>query len=149
MTDPVTGFDIPDTGFYEWGGYILRNWLMVKVPVGVTVSTEIPNPRPARLIVVRGATTSWRDNIAVSKRRAIIHTYDTKESLAVRMAEMVRGYLIDGMYSRGSGFRGLTVIGEPFYFPDPDDPAKTPRAQMTVDFLIRAKHAPYGVTPGS
>jgi len=60
------------------------------------------------------------------------------------MAEMVGGYLVSGKYTRGSGIRDVNIIGEPFYFPDPDDPADTPRAQLTADITLRARFKPYG-----
>lgn len=145
MTDPVTGLEIPDTGYFESGAYVVTNWIRQKVTPDVVVKTQVPsNPRPARLIVAKGAPTSGRENIVLSKRRIIIQTYDKTEALAVRMAEMVRGYLISGMYTRGSGFRAVCIIGEPCYFPDPDDPAETPRGQLTADITLRARFTPYG-----
>lgn len=145
MTDPVTGLSIPDTGYFESGAYVVTNWVRAQVTSDVIVATDVPpNPRPARLIVVHGAPTSGGENIVLSKRRLIINTYDLTESLSVRMAEMVRGYLISGMYTRGSGFRRVVIVGEPYYFPDPDDPAETPRAQLTADITVRARFKPYG-----
>lgn len=137
--DSITGLQIPDTGLYEYGTLVVTRYLKTRVTTDIVVATEIPNPRPTRLIVVKGAQTSGRTNIALAKRRSIIHCFDATEVLACRMAEIVCGYLIDGMFQHGSGFRGVTVIGEPMYFPDPDDPAKTPRAQLTVDLLQRAR----------
>lgn len=145
MTDPVTGLAIPDTGYYESGAYVVANWVRAHVTADVVVATNVPaNPRPPRLIVVTGATTSGGENIILSKRRLIITTYDLTESLSVRMAEMVRGYLLSGMYTRGSGFRRVNIIGEPYYFPNPEDPAETPRAQLTADITLRARFKPYG-----
>jgi hypothetical protein len=104
----------------------------------------VPSVRPKRLIVVKGASTSSEENIALGWRRNVIHAYAESESISVRLAEMVRGWLVDGVRTRGSGFRSLRVIGEPYYFPEPDDPAKTPRAQMTADVLLRKRFTPYG-----
>lgn len=147
--DPTTGFTIPDTGYYESGVYVVINWLNTKVPQGWPVESNVPTPRPVRLIVVKGAPTSSDTDssdaaIILGWRRNIIHVYAETEGLSVRFAEMVRGYLVDGWRTKGSGFRGLKIIGEPFFFPEPDDPAKTPRAQMTVDVLLRARFTPYG-----
>jgi hypothetical protein len=146
--DPATGFTVPDTGYFESGVYVVINWLNTKVPQGWPIESNVPNPRPQRLIVVKGATTSTDTEndaaLALGWRRDIIHVYAESEALSVRFAEMVRGYLVDGVRTKGSGFRGLKVIGEPYYFPEPDDPAKTPRAQMTVDVLLRARFTAYG-----
>lgn len=142
--DPVTGQEFPDTGYYESGAYVVINYLKTRVTEDIIVESQIPNPRPPRLIVVHGVTTSGQMNIALAWRRNLIHIYDATESLSVRLAEMVRGYHMDGKYKRGSGFRDVRVIGEPYYFPDPDDPAKTPRAQTTIDVLLRARFNAYG-----
>ena len=145
MTDPITGLSIPETGFYEYGAYVATQWIRAQVTDDIVVASKVPaNPRPARLIVAKGAPTSGGSNLVLSRRRLIIHCYDTNEPRAVRMAEMVRGYLIAGMYSHGSGFRNVHIIGEPYYFPEPDDPEKTARAQLTVDITLRARFKPYG-----
>jgi hypothetical protein len=80
-------------------------------------------------------------NPALSTRRAIILCWDRTEILAVRTAEKVRGYLVDAQHAPGNGIRVVTVVGEPVYFPDPDDPSGSPRAQLTVDILLRATFA--------
>lgn len=146
-TDPVTGLAIPETGMFESGTYVLSQWIRQCVlNSGFVVATQIPaNPRPKKLIVCHGVPTgSGKKSLVLAKRRVTIHVYDVSEEIVLRDAEMVRGYLIQGMYSRGSGFRDVDIIGEPCYLPDPDDPAKTPRAQMTVDLLLRARFTPYG-----
>jgi hypothetical protein len=145
MTDPITNLPIPDTGYFAWAGATLKDWIKTRVTSDFVVATEVPSPRPTRLIVCKSATTGegayW--NVTLSWRRLIVHNYDKTESLVMREAEMVRGYIIDGMFERGSGYRGVRIVGEPMYFPDPDDPAKTPRGQQTVDLLLRARFAPY------
>lgn len=143
-TDPVTGLQIPDTGQYAPYQYVLRQYLQTRVTSGIHVSTQIPDPKVARMIILTGAPSGGRFNIALAWRRVIIHTFDLTEPLSVRMGEMVRGYLVDGMFTRGSGFRTVRIIGEPYFFPDPEDPSKTPRAQMTVDVQMRASFTPYG-----
>jgi hypothetical protein len=152
--DPTTGFTVPDTGYFESGVYVTINWLKTKVPQGWPIESNVPNPRPTRLIVVTGATTSSdTDNSDAATilgwRRNIIHVYAETEALSVRFAEMVRGYMVDGWRAKGSGYRGLKIIGDVFFFPEPADPAKTPRAQLTVDILLRARYSAYGpsVTP--
>lgn len=150
MIDPATGLEIPDTGFYTYGSLVLKRYLDTRVTSAWTIATNVPNPRPARFILIQGAKPGHgrTDNSAIvlSNRRNIIQLYDTSEARVCRSAEIVRGYLVDGMYTRGSGYRGLVVIGEPAFFPDPDDPANTPRAQLTVDITLRARYKPDATT---
>ena len=138
-------FPQPQFGFFPYAAVLARDYLLTRVPSNYAVSTLVPNPRPAKLIAVRTGTTSdpaAMRNPALSKRRLIIWCYDTDEVSACTVAEMVRGYMVEAMFQRGSGIRDTTVVGEPMYFPDPDDPAKTPRAQLTVDVLLRARFTP-------
>ena len=137
-------FPQPEFGYFPYAATLARDYLLTRVPSNYAVTTLVPNPRPAKLIAVRTANTSdpAARNPVLSKRRLIIWCYDTDEVSACTAAEMVRGYLFESMYKPGSGIRGITVIGEPMYYPDPDDPAKTPRAQLTVDVLLRARFTP-------
>ena len=137
-------FPQPMFGFFPYAAIVAREYLKTRIPSNYVVSTLVPNPRPAKLIAIRTANTSdpMVRNPALSKRRLIIWCYDTDEVSACTAAEMVRGYLYEAMFQRGSGIRDMTVIGEPMYYPDPDDPAKTPRAQLTVDVLLRARFTP-------
>lgn len=81
-------------------------------------------------------------NLALSQRRCIIQCRDRSEVLTGRLAEKVRGFLVDAMYRPGNGIRDVNVIGEPAIFNNPDDPSNTPRAQLTVDVTLRATFAP-------
>jgi hypothetical protein len=132
-------FPTPQFGYYDYSAVVIRDYLLTRVPSQYEVTTLVPNPRPALLIVVRTAPTSGGMNPVLSKRRNIIWCYDLSEVQAVQTGEYVRGYLYEAMYQPGSGIRDTRIVGEPCYFPDPDDPAKTPRAQLTVDVLLRAR----------
>jgi hypothetical protein len=136
-------FPLPEFGFYAYAAVVVRDYLITRVPAPYVVATLVPNPRPAKLIAVRSVTVSGNsmENPVLARRRNIIWCYDLTETMAVQTAEYVRGYLFEAMFQRGSGIRDLRVVGEPCYFPDPDDPAKTPRAQLTVDTTLRAKVA--------
>lgn len=134
----MTDFDIPDTGYFEYGTLVAVRYLKTRLPANVVVASNVPNPRPERLVVVQGATTGGTMSLALGRRRVIISCYDTTEARSCRMAEMVRGYLIDGMRSRGTGYREARILGEPAYYPDPSDPT-SPRAQLTVDLLVRSR----------
>jgi hypothetical protein len=132
-------FPVPLFGFFDYGAVVARDYLTTRVPAPYIVNTLVPNPRVAQFITVRSVPTGGSMNPVLSKRRLIIWCYDNTEVQAVQTAEYVRGYLYEAMYELGSGIRGMTVVGEPCFFPDPDDPNKTPRAQLTVDILLRAR----------
>lgn len=146
IVDPATGFEIPTTGFFTYGTLVLKRYLSTRVPQGYVVTTNVPNPRPGRFILVQGSVPGARRNdnsaIVLSNRRNIIQCFDTSEARVNRVAEIVRGYLVDGKYTRRSGYRDIVFIGEPAFFPDPTDPANTPRAQLTVDITLRARYTP-------
>jgi hypothetical protein len=139
--DPVTGLEIPDVGFFEYGTKVAVSYLRSRLPFEVVVASQVPSPRPNRLVVVKGAATGGSMSLVYAKRRLIIDCYDTTEALACRMAEMVRGYLIDGVRRSDSGFRDASILGEPAYYPNPVDPL-TPRAQLSVDLLLRSRYSP-------
>jgi hypothetical protein len=132
---------VPSTGYYEYGPLVVIRYLKTRLTPDVVVASEVPNPRPPRLVVVSGAESSGAENLVLSRRRNIIQCYGVTEILAGRLAETVRGYLMDARFINGAAIRSVNVIGEPFYFPNPDDPSKTPRVQLTVDVLQRAKYA--------
>ena len=90
--------------------------------------------------MVKGAPTGGSMSLVYAQRRLIIDCYDTTEVLACRMAEMVRGYFIDGIRRQDSGFRDAAILGEPAFFPNPIDPL-TPRAQLSVDILLRSRYS--------
>lgn len=143
IVDPATGLEIPDTGFFLYGALVLKQYLETRVTPDFSIATNVPNPKPARFILIQGAKPGSRvQNLALSVRRNIIQCFDTTEARACRTAEIVRGYVVDGMFTRGSGYRDVVVIGEPAFFSDPTDPANTPRAQLTVDILLRARFKP-------
>lgn len=129
---------VPDSGYFEYAPLLVKRWLDDQLPEDVPVKTQIPNPRPERLVVVTSSPTSSQANIALSQRRCIIKCWDRTELLACRMAEKVRGFLVDATHSPGNGIRAVRVVGEPALWPDPDDPSKTPRAILTVDITVRA-----------
>jgi hypothetical protein len=133
-----TGFLSPQFGVYKNAPDLVRKYLLTVMPAWYVISTLVMNPRPAQGIVVRSATVGGNNHPVLSNRRLIIWVYDLSEDEALDTGELVRGHLYSAMYVRGSGIRNTVVVGEPYYFPDPDDPAKTPRAQLTVDVLLRA-----------
>lgn len=138
-----TGFMSPQFGVFKNAPVLVRKYLRTIMPAAYAISTLVMSPRPAQGVVIRSAPVGGNNNPSLSNRRLIIWVYDLSEDEALDTGELVRGYLYSAMYQRGSGIRNTVVVGEPYYFPDPDDPAKTPRAQLTVDVLLRA--APWPV----
>jgi hypothetical protein len=133
-------FPLPLFGFYSYSAQVARDYLITRLPAEYTVTTLIPSaPRPAKLVVVRTVPGGRMINEILSCRRLIVWNYDVSEVVAGQAAEFTRGYLYEAMYEPGSGIRETRLNAEPYYFPDPDDPAKTDRFQFTVDILLRAK----------
>jgi len=134
--------DVPDTGYFEYLPLVLRDYLLTRLPDDVVVATMVPETLPPRLVVLVSVPANGEMNLALSTRRCIIECRDRSEVLTGRLAEKVRGFLVDAMYRPGNGIRDVNVIGEPALFNNPDDPSNTPRATLTVDVLLRATHAP-------
>lgn len=134
--------DVPDTGYFEYLPLVLRNYLITRLPADVVVATQVPATLPPRLVVLLSAPTNGDMNLALSSRRCIIECRDRTETLTGRLAEKVRGFLVDAMYVRGNGIRDVNIIGEPAIFTNPDDPSNTVRATLTVDVVLRATFAP-------
>ncbi len=138
----MAAIDVPDTGYFEYLPLVLRRYLVSRLPSDVVVATQVPATLPPRLVVLLSVPTNGDMNLALSSRRCIIECRDRTEILTGRLAEKVRGFLVDAMYVRGNGIRDVNVIGEPAIFTNPDDPSNTPRATLTVDVLLRASFTP-------
>lgn len=102
------------------------------------IGTEVPADKPASLITITTVPTSSPvDNPVLSTRRLIIHCWNSDELYCGRMAERIRALLVSAPRSGAKWIRGVTVVGEPADFRDPDNLA-LPRFQLTVDVLLRA-----------
>jgi hypothetical protein len=137
----VATIDVPDTGYFEYLPLVLRDELLTRLPSDVVVATMIPEVVPPRLVLLLSVPANGDMNLALSTRRCIIECRDRTEVLTGRLAEKVRGFLVDAMYRPGNGIRDVNIIGEPAIYVNPDDPSNTPRATLTVDVLLRATHA--------
>lgn len=138
----MAAVDVPDTGYFEFLPLVLRKYLITRLPPDVVVATQVPETLPPRLVVLLSVPANGDMNLVLSTRRCIIQCMDRGELLTGRLAEKVRGFLVDAMYVPGNGIRDVNVIGEPAIFNNPDDPSNTPRAQLTVDVTLRATYAP-------
>lgn len=103
--------------------------------VGVKVSTTVPNPRSPKMVRVEAAGGSGR-GLAVSKRVLIVQCWDTSSpdaaNLCERVAAIVHAAERDPTIPE---IRGVTSIGEPTSFPDPD--TSLPRYQFSVSLDVR------------
>lgn len=113
--------------------------MSVPNPLGVTglpvaVDTEVPNPRPDRLITIFTAPSSGAQSLVLSTRRIICQVDNGSEFASGTLAEKVRALIVDSKY-RQLGIKGVKVFGEPAKFPGPSTPW---RWQFTADVVVRA-----------
>jgi hypothetical protein len=109
-------------------------------PVACVVESEVPNPRPPRLVTLFTAPAgSGPQSPVLSTRRIISQIYEASEFVTGNLAETVRGLIVDSKY-RGLGIKAVKVIGEPAKFPTPAEPW---RWQFTADVVVRAIAGPW------
>lgn len=108
-------------------------------PIPCVVESEVPNPRPPRLVTLFTAPAAGPQSTVLSTRRIISQMYEASEFVTGQLAEKVRGLIVDSKY-RGLGIKAVKVIGEPAKFPAPGEPW---RWQMTADVTIRALAGPW------
>ena len=103
--------------------------------VGVKVSTTVPNPRAPKMVRVEAAGGSSR-GLAVSQRVLIVQCWDTKSPDAANLCERVAAIVHAAQYDPAiPEIRGVTSIGEPASFPDPD--TSLPRYQFSASLDVR------------
>lgn len=108
-------------------------------PVACVVESEVPNPRPPRLVTLFTMPSAGAQSPVLSTRRVVSQIYEGSEWVSGNLAEKVRGLIVDSKY-RGLGIKHVKVIGEPAKFPTPGEPW---RWQMTADVTIRALAGPW------
>lgn len=103
--------------------------------VGVKVSTTVPNPRVPKMVRVQAAGGSGR-GLTVSKRVLIVQCWDTKSPDAASLCERVAAIVYAAQHDPAiPEIRGVTSIGEPASFPDPD--TSLPRYQFSASLDVR------------
>ncbi|AYD83872.1 tail terminator [Gordonia phage Getalong] len=103
--------------------------------MGVKVSTQVPNPRVAKMVRVEAAGGSGR-GLAMSKRLLIVQCWDTKSPDAAALCERVAALVFAAQYDPAvPEIRGVTSVGEPASFPDPD--TSLPRYQFSASLDVR------------
>lgn len=108
-------------------------------PIPCVVQSEVPNPRPDRFVALFTAPTAGPQRITLSTRRIICQIYEQSEFVTGKLAETVRGLIVDSQY-QGLGIKNVKVIGEPARFPSPGVPW---RWQFTADVMVRAIAGPW------
>jgi hypothetical protein len=108
-------------------------------PVACVVESEVPNPRPPRLVTLFSMPSAGAQSPTLSTRRVVSQIYEASEWVTGNLAEKVRGLLVDSKY-RQIGIKHVKVIGEPAKFPTPGEPY---RWQLTTDVTIRALGGPW------
>lgn len=122
---------------FPYAPKVVIDYLKERVDPSWHVATKVPATKPESLITISTVPASGMDNMVLSVRRLIIHCWNSDELYCGRMAERVRALLVDAPRSGVMWIRGVTVVGEPADFRDPDD-MELPRFQLTVDVLLRA-----------
>jgi hypothetical protein len=108
-------------------------------PVDCVVESEVPNPRPPRLVTLFTVPNAGAQSPVLSTRRIVSQIYEGSEWVTGSLAEKVRGLIVDSKY-RELGIKHVKVIGEPAKFPTPGEPW---RWQFTADVTIRALAGPW------
>jgi hypothetical protein len=108
-------------------------------PVACVIESEVPNPRPPRLVTLFTAPAAGPQSLVLSTRRIIANIYEGSEFVTGQLSETLRGLIVDSKY-RGIGIKSVKVIGEPAKFPTPAEPY---RWQFTADVMVRAIAAPW------
>lgn len=122
---------------FPYAPKVVRDYLAANVDSSWRVATKVPAEKPASLITITTLPTRGVDNMMLTTRRLLIHCWNSDELYCGRMAERVRALLVGAPRDGVKWIRGVSVVGEPADYRDPDNPAQ-PRFQLTVDVLLRA-----------
>ncbi len=102
-----------------------------------TVSTSVPNPRPARLVKVT-RTGGTRRSRAHYDAQITVQCWDTDTVAAERLATLCYGLLVSMEYDVNDDHASYGgEIGGVVFFPDPD--TDQPRYQFTLIVRTRAQ----------
>ncbi|GAA4758749.1 hypothetical protein [Gordonia alkaliphila] len=109
-----------------------------RVP-NVTAAAKAPQTMPDRFVRPVAAGGSKR-SLVLSQRICQVFAYAATESAAAGLIEDTVAALVAAGYdSAEKTIRGVTVVGEPSYYPDPD--TDRPRYSATVALLLRGRGA--------
>src|SRR4051812_11522780 len=111
----------PTAGTIPYAPKVVRDYLITKLDADVRVSTYVPTPRPAKLVVISTVPTGDPGNIALSPRRCTLYVSHADELTAGNLSETVCGHLKAAKFVPGNGIRNVSVVGTPARLDDPDD----------------------------
>jgi hypothetical protein len=109
-------------------------------PVPCVIESEVPNPRPPRLVTLFTVPAGdGPKSPTLSTRRIVCQLYEGSEFVTGNLAETARGLIVDSKY-RQLGIKSVIMRGEPAKFPTPGEPW---RWQFTADVVVRAIAGPW------
>lgn len=100
----------------------------------ITVAASVPNPRPAKLVVLRRAGGLETTQGIQDRPRIDVQAWAATEFAALDLAGRVRSYLLAAP-GRVTGVSFASTFLGPTPVPDPD--SDTPRALCTVEWWVR------------
>lgn len=105
-------------------------------PLGVPVSTDVPNPRPAEFVRVTRVGGARRD-LVTDLPLVVVECWATDETAAADLVRRARAYVFALAQSSvgGEWVRAVTEVGGVQFFPDPE--SATPRYQFTAQLQTR------------
>lgn len=122
---------------FPYAPKVVGDYLRENVDSSWVVGTKVPVSMPDSLVTISTAPARGPENMVLSVRRLIIHCWNSDELYCGRMAERIRALLVSAPRKGAKWIHGVTIVGEPADYRDPDNPA-LPRFQITVDILLRA-----------
>ncbi|WP_433661081.1 hypothetical protein ACQPW1_02055 [Nocardia sp. CA-128927] len=101
------------------------------------VATQVPNPRPDRLVRV-SAAGGGDDRLILASRMVIIECWDSREPDAAQLAELCHALLLGAPRDpHEPRIRAAVTVGAPVNHADPD--TRHPRYQTTVSLDVRGQ----------
>lgn len=117
---------------------LVITWLAGKLGSGVGISTQISNPRPAKLCRVR-RTGGFRNDLIADSAQLTFECWGPDEATAFDICRLARAHLeaAAGEFVDGVWVLRVTEVGGPSNFPDPE--SDSPRYQYTAVLTVRAE----------
>jgi hypothetical protein len=102
----------------------------------VTVAASVPNPRPARLVVLRRAGGTDTVSHLLDRPRIDIQAWAATEHDALHLADLARAHLLAAP-GRVTGVSRATTFAGPI--PIPDDASGAKRALCSVELQVKGQ----------
>lgn len=114
--------------------------ITARVPEDVWVSTNVPNPRPDKLIRIR-RRGGPRTSLVIDNPLVLIEVWAVSDTDAESLANLTAGIIasLDGEIVNSHMILHAEILGGPSNDPDPD--SATPRYTLTAELRTRANPA--------